>query len=458
MLGTLQTEADLQRWLQQELMRPGAIPLGQLPGGVITEHTIHGTKIEVETVTGDLLVDGTIVAAKLDVEKLSSISANLGEVTAGSLSAVTITGGTISGGTIKGTTLEGNTVKGNTIEGGEIVGASFKTAKSGARVEVDSLGIRGINAAAATKFSFDTTTGILTATAVISAEEGSSIPTKVLAGQIKETQIEEGAINTPQLHANAVTAAKISVGELSAISANLGEITAGTVTGATFRTSSSNPKVVMDAEGFRAISSGGTNTINIPASGATAEFTGKLIAKGVQLEEQTAEEPESTKSVEWKEAATRRAAIWAAKSGSTHTLQAKAEAAGWFSVLALTAGTEGTTAVKAVASPFAERVIINSTEQSAFLQLATLAKRKINFGSVSLTVEGTEFTNGKEVTHGLGATPATVQVSSTLTSGSAYAVINVSAVGGTTFTVQGYIPQKTGVKGQTLTVYWLAIA
>lgn len=66
------------------------------------------------------------------------------------------------------------------------------------------------------------------------------------SGNITGTYIASGAITTEKIAANAVTATKISVSELSAITADLGTITAGTITGALIRTSSSGSRVEID--------------------------------------------------------------------------------------------------------------------------------------------------------------------------------------------------------------------
>jgi hypothetical protein len=61
-----------------------------------------------------------------------------------------------------------------------------------------------------------------------------------------------------------LTADELTVSTLGAISANLGTILAGTITGATFRTSSNHPRVAMDASnGFTVTDSAGTTVAQI---------------------------------------------------------------------------------------------------------------------------------------------------------------------------------------------------
>lgn len=80
---------------------------------------------------------------------------------------------------------------------------------------------------------------------------------------ITTTKISDNSISTPKLQALSVVAAKIDVGQLSAISADLGTITAGTVTGATIRTASGNPRVELNSTGFHAYNGAGTEVTSI---------------------------------------------------------------------------------------------------------------------------------------------------------------------------------------------------
>lgn len=59
----------------------------------------------VNEIDGDVLIEGTVTALKMQVEELSAISANLGHITAGLIEAVEIYGSLISGGTVQGATV-----------------------------------------------------------------------------------------------------------------------------------------------------------------------------------------------------------------------------------------------------------------------------------------------------------------------------------------------------------------
>jgi hypothetical protein len=81
----------------------------------------------------------------------------------------------------------------------------------------------------------------------VSCFNSTTVHSSIISGQIVRTQITDLAVDTPQLNANAVVAGKIYFSQLSGIAADLGTITAGTITGATIRTSASNPRTEMNA-------------------------------------------------------------------------------------------------------------------------------------------------------------------------------------------------------------------
>ncbi len=103
---------------------------GTLLAARIGALTITTDKLAAGAVTTDKLDAGAVTADKITVTQLSSISANLGTITAGVMLSTTISGGTITGGTISGTSITGVTITGGTL----------RTASSGTRIQItDSL-------------------------------------------------------------------------------------------------------------------------------------------------------------------------------------------------------------------------------------------------------------------------------------------------------------------------------
>lgn len=378
-------------------------------------------------------------------------------------------------------------------------------------------------------FYFDTQTGILLAHAVLSSADGSEIDTTHLSGeltsdQIKEleaakltgqittTQITDGAISTPKLEAGGVTTekiaantivagdiagetitgeqikggtitgAKMSVSELSAITANLGTITAGTITGATFRTSASNPKVQMDSAGLRALGSegellaslDGEDGLVLEATDETTPFFRHRLSWNFE------EEPVSSMY----------SFVYAAPGGGQQigtllspktdlstkdinsvSLHAHNEKADVSVGCALGVrhedepfegeeGRPGTGASVTVAPGTAgdTKWLLKRSGLSDFLQLTSTAKRKVNFGEVKIKVEsGTDSGNVTTVEHGLGATPKYVGlIPQSGKSGTVIAPRLAAAPTSSKFEAT-FASDATFGSTQEITHYWLAI-
>lgn len=403
-----------------ETITAGLIETGTLTATQIKAGTITGSLIAGETIEGSNIKAGALTAEKLSVSELSAISANLGSITAGAVTGATITGGLI------------------------------RTAVSGSRVEQDSEGIRGLNVAEVAKFKFETATGLAYVTGVLSSEDGSEIPTKHLAGQIKETQIEEGAISTPLLAANAVTASeikagavtatKLSVSELSAISANLGSITAGTITGGTITIIGSNP----------------------------TEFNnnGLVIREGVVL-------GEAPSILEWRNSAGKITSEIFAVGNETESLlyswagRLKLREIAQNQMLVTNKSGVGANVtafissiesyIKATANAETKSVI-TGTGTSDFLQLTETAKRKVNRGTVELEFGGgSRESKTATVTHGIGSTPSAVVMTYKAVAAVDYMFWQVSVVGATTFACACKCDAATPANGTKVPFYWIAI-
>lgn len=118
-------------------------------GGSIVTDTVTAQQIAANTITGNEIAAGTVAAKnlaagsvnavhvasksltadKLNVSSLSAISADLGQVTAGTVTGTTIEGNTIRGGTVSGTTVSGSTITGSTIVGTTIEGGVIRSAR-----------------------------------------------------------------------------------------------------------------------------------------------------------------------------------------------------------------------------------------------------------------------------------------------------------------------------------------
>lgn len=161
----------------------GAIQTGLLAAGAVTT-----TKLDAEAVTADKIAAGAVNASHIVGDTLEAISSNMGSLTAGT-----------------------------------ITGATVRTSASGARVVMDSTGLRGYALNGITKvFEINAGTGVASFTGVANIDPASVIPggtitqntlpgDRIVSNSIKALQIQAGAIETNHIKAGAVTAQKISL-------------------------------------------------------------------------------------------------------------------------------------------------------------------------------------------------------------------------------------------------------
>ncbi|MFV5771689.1 phage tail protein [Pediococcus acidilactici] len=129
----------------------GNISANHLTAGTIDFNTITGKNINASNIT-----TGTLATDRLNVGKLSALSANLGDVTTGSLKGVDIVantfstnngtftvdkngvitannmaliGGTLTSPTINASTINGSTINGTTFHGGDVINDANNTSK-----------------------------------------------------------------------------------------------------------------------------------------------------------------------------------------------------------------------------------------------------------------------------------------------------------------------------------------
>lgn len=91
--------------------------------GIVYKYTLTGWQTQASYITGDLIVDGTIDAAKLQVNQLSAITANMGSLTSGQIAVGTNGSSTTASftGSISGTTLTVTSMTSGTIVLGHII-------------------------------------------------------------------------------------------------------------------------------------------------------------------------------------------------------------------------------------------------------------------------------------------------------------------------------------------------
>jgi hypothetical protein len=111
---------------------------------------------------------------------------------------------------------------------------------------------------------------ILVAIAQNGTNEANFIVMNDKSHNIDAANIVTGSITANEIAATTITAGKLTISQLSAITADLGTITAGTVTGATLRTASSNPKFNITSTAFQGIETAGAVVFEVVINGADA--------------------------------------------------------------------------------------------------------------------------------------------------------------------------------------------
>lgn len=103
------------------------IQAGSITGAQISGNAITAGHIQANTITGDKIVAGAITADKMNVGSLSAVSADLGNVTAGTISGVTINGVTMNGSSIIGGTIDINGGSFVVIANGSVFGSTMSS-------------------------------------------------------------------------------------------------------------------------------------------------------------------------------------------------------------------------------------------------------------------------------------------------------------------------------------------
>lgn len=144
-------------------------------------------------VAGDIVVDGTITAAKIEAGTITSNEIASNTITAAEIAADTITADEIASNTITANKIAANAITASEIAANTITAANIAAGAIGASE--------------------------IAADAVIAS--------KIAADAVVANAIASNAVTANAIAANAVTAAKINVSQLDAIAADVGTITAG---------------------------------------------------------------------------------------------------------------------------------------------------------------------------------------------------------------------------------------
>jgi len=162
-----------------------------ITGGKIASATITGGNIGSATVTGGNIAATTITAGNIANNTITAAQISALTITSSEISDLTITGAKIASSTITAsklsvTQLSAITADLGSITAGTVTGATLRTATSGARVIMDTAGIRAYNASDVAQLDFSTATGNLTITGTLTTN--SAVPASTITGQITAAQ------------------------------------------------------------------------------------------------------------------------------------------------------------------------------------------------------------------------------------------------------------------------------
>lgn len=459
---------------------------------------IVASQIEAEAITTELLAANSITSAKIKAGTIEASDIKAATITSNEIASATITSGNIASGTITGGNIASGTVTAGNITvsklsalsadlgeitAGTVTGATLRTAASGKRVVIDSEGLHAFNATEAV-LDFNTTTGNLKVKGAI--EAGSTVPATTITGTIIETQvgseaisatkIKTEAIETSKLKADAVTSAKIAantivagdiaaetitatqiaattitgakiaagtiaaekltVSELSAITANLGKVTAGTIEGNTIKGSTIEGTTIIIPSGTKEEAENVNRLRWLTEGNASGEVmsyvkeTGKYSWVGMRSELSTAE-------------------------NAVTVVTSKSKSQGFVTGIQGNSGTSAANSyVQALASgevPY----IIKGDGSSNFLQLTETAKRKVVFGESTITFTGpSKQSETKSITHGLGVKPTFVGLTLEAVTGETIVGFRTTERTSTVFKV---FANASSTLATTLTFTWIAI-
>jgi hypothetical protein len=207
------------------------------PGEILTGE-IGATKITPNSITSNQILAGSILAAS---------------IATGTLTANEIAANTITAAKLNITSLDAITANIGNLTGGSITGSAIYTGSdANNRVAITSGGITATYGGVQ-KFSFNTANGAASFTGAINATSGTFT----------------------------------------------GTISASTINGSTVQTATSGARVVLDTSGLRQYDSSNAVQVNIPSSGALAQFNGHLSPAGMDLKQGTVLTPSSDRRIRW---------------------------------------------------------------------------------------------------------------------------------------------------------------
>lgn len=227
--GLASAMADLRRRLAQMEATRTTINDGSLTGAQIGNGAITAGNIAVGSITTELITAGAITTGLLAAGAVVANSIAAGAITAGKIATDAVTANTILAGAVTAgkiaagavqasniTVTDLSSITGNlgNITAGLITGATFQTSASAAgKVVMDSSGLRGYGLDGVTKvFEINSGSGVASFTGIANIDPASVIPGgAIVDGSITGAEIHAGAITATHIAAGAIDASSIAI-------------------------------------------------------------------------------------------------------------------------------------------------------------------------------------------------------------------------------------------------------
>lgn len=263
-------------------IQAGAIDAGKIAAdSITTAHlqvgSVVSNRIAANQITSSHIVAGNInathiAADAIETDKIKADAVVAGKIAANSIATTHLQASAITAGKIAADAVEADKILAGAVTATKIASDSISAIKIQAdAIETDKIKADAVTATKIAALSI--ATGHLQALAVTAGKIAANTITagQIAARTITANEIVAGTITSNEIAATTITGANIAASTITGSNLTATAINAMTITGATFRTSASDPRVQLDSSGVFAYDAAGTATFWIDSA------TGKVM-------------------------------------------------------------------------------------------------------------------------------------------------------------------------------------
>lgn len=201
------------------------IAANSITASELAANSITAADILANTITASQIAANTLTANEIAANAITASELAAGSVEAGKLATGAVQAGNVAAGAVQAGQLDAAAINGMTI-----TGATVQTSSSGARVIMDTVGIRAYQTDGTTKvLEFKISDGSLSVLGEI--KSGSSLPADIVGStQIVPATIVTGDVANATLLAGNIAAGTITANEIAGTTITANKIAAGTIT------------------------------------------------------------------------------------------------------------------------------------------------------------------------------------------------------------------------------------